>query len=313
MTPGHIPMGDGAEFDLIRTMLGVWKDAAQEIGDDAAILDPPFGEKLCISTDTFIEGVHFRHEWMTPAEIGGKAAAAALSDLAAMAARPMGLLLALSAPSSWRAHFPDLARGLAGVAARMGCPIIGGNTSRAERLSLTCTVVGTAVAPLRRSGARAGDALYVTGTLGSQAVALAALETGHSLTPTQRQRFVAPMPRIEEALWLAERGATAAVDISDGLLADARHLASASGTSIDIVSRLIPLAEGAGLEDALASGEEYELILAFPADAPPDCAAFRELFSLGLTFIGTVHAREEALVAIDGDPNLNRSGFTHFR
>ena len=313
MSGRHTPMGDGAEFDLIRSMLGVWKDAARDIGDDAAILSPPVGEKLCISTDTFIEGVHFRPEWMSAEEIGGKAAAAALSDLAAMAARPMGLLLALAAPNNWRGRFLDLARGLAAVATRVGCPIIGGNTSRAERLSLTCTVVGRSPAPLRRSGARVGDLLYVTGTLGNQAVALAALETGHALTSAQRQRFVAPVPRVAEALWLAERGATAAVDISDGLLADARHLASASGTSIDLVLASIPLAEGATRSDALASGEEYELLLAFPADASPDCAAFREEFDIPLTRVGTVHARVEALVAIDGDPHLNRSGFTHFR
>src|SRR5712664_3042862 len=114
----NIPLGHGAEFDAIREMLAQWGDHARGIGDDAAVLDVPAGEQLVTSTDASVEGVHFRRDWLLPAEIGERATAAALSDLAAMAATPLGLLLALGVPDDWREELARLAGGVGVVAAR---------------------------------------------------------------------------------------------------------------------------------------------------------------------------------------------------
>src|SRR6476469_11205284 len=126
---GHVELGGRREFDIIRSMLGVWGPSAHGIGDDAAVLTVPDGHRLIASTDASVEGVHFRREWLTPREIGARAAAAALSDLAAMAAAPRGLLLAIGLPPSWRDDLAELGAGVGDVCARTGCPIIGGNIS----------------------------------------------------------------------------------------------------------------------------------------------------------------------------------------
>ena len=240
----HLALGTGVEFDAIRTMLQVWGARASGIGDDAAVLSLPAGESLVASTDASFEHVHFERGWLTPREIGARAAAAALSDLAAMAATPAGLLLALGVPPAWRSELDALAEGVGEVAAAVSCPIIGGNVSRAAELSLTVTVLGTSRHPLERSGARSGDALYVTGTLGGPGAALDALLRGATPRDVDRARFAAPQPRIAEARWLAERGARAAIDLSDGLLADAGHLAAASGVRAVLISGRCPASTG---------------------------------------------------------------------
>jgi thiamine-monophosphate kinase len=296
-------MGDGKEFDAIRRMLAIWGPEAAGIGDDAAVLDVPAGERLVASTDASVENVHFRREWMTAEEIGGRAAAAALSDLAAMAATPVGLLLALGLPEAWRSELEGLARGLGTVAASAGCPIVGGNVTAAAELSLTLTVLGTAVRPLTRSGAREGDIIVVTGRLGGPGAALTALLAGVTPSPEQRERFVAPMPRLREARWLAARGARAAIDISDGLHADSSHLARASGVTISIDQQAIPCVAGVSCEDAVASGEEYELLVAMPAESEVQSSDFEREFGIPLTAIGIVSAASGAAVVglpVDG-------------
>jgi thiamine-monophosphate kinase len=283
---GHLELGGRREFDIIRSMLGVWGPDAQGIGDDAAVLKVPDGQRLIASTDASFEGVHFRREWLRPREIGARAAAAALSDLAAMAATPLGLLLALALPQSWLPEIEEVARGVGEMASRARCPIVGGNLARADVLSLTITVLGSAVNPLARAGARAGDILYVTGALGGSVSALQALMRGTPVRDVDRQRFAAPRPRIDEARWLAERGASAAIDISDGLLADAGHVAAASGVAIELDPARYPCVDGLSPAVAAWSGEEYELLVAFPPNFVPDVDAFRTRFGLPLTAIG---------------------------
>ena len=285
---GHLELGGRREFDIIRSMLGVWGPHAHGIGDDAAVLTVPAGQRLVASTDASVEGVHFRREWLSPREIGARAAAAALSDLAAMAATPLGLLLALALPQSWLPEIEEVAQGVGEMASRTRCPIVGGNLARADVLSLTITVLGSAASPLTRAGARAGDALYVTGLLGGSVSALQALTRGTPVRDTDRMRFAAPRPRIDEARWLAERGATAAIDVSDGLLADAGHLAAASAVAIELDPARYPCVEGVTPAVAAWSGEEYELLVAFPSNLIPDAEAFRERFGLPLTAIGRV-------------------------
>lgn len=303
-------MGDGAEFDAIRRMLALWGNGARGIGDDAAVLDVAPGEQLVVSTDATVEGVHFRRGWLTGEEIGGRAAAAALSDLAAMGAHPIGLLLALALPDEWRADLDDLSRGVGRVAGKARCPIVGGNVSKGTALSLTITVLGQSAHPLRRSGARAGDSIFVTGRLGGPGAALRALLTDETPTPLDRQRFACPAPRIAEAAWLASRGATSAIDISDGLTADAAHVARASGVTMEIDARALPVVAGVEARDALMSGEEYELLVTSTASF--DVSAFEREFGVPLTNIGVVTEDGGSAVRIIGASAPGNGGHDHF-
>ncbi len=307
----HLTLGAGVEFDAIRAMLRVWGAQATGIGDDAAVLTPAEGEPFVVSTDASVEHVHFRRGWLTPHEVGARAAAAALSDLAAMAATPVGLLLALGVPPEWRSELDALAHGVGEIAAAVRCPIVGGNVTRAGELSLTITVLGTCAHPLKRSGAQAGDALYVTGALGGPGAALDALLRGAVPRDVDRVRFAAPRPRIVEALWLAERGAHAAIDISDGLVADAGQLAAASEVQVVLDLAAIPCVEGISAESAASSGEEYELLVAFPAERRPDTREFRARFGLPLTAVGHVTAGHGLRLEGRGDRVDLPSGHDH--
>ncbi|MEP6622336.1 MAG: thiamine-phosphate kinase [bacterium] len=297
----HLAMGHGAEFDAIRQLLVAWGTTAVGIGDDAAIMDVPAGEKLVVSTDASIEGVHFLREWLSAEEIGARAASAALSDLAAMAATPRGLLLALGLPPAWRNDLEAIAAGVGAVASRARCPIVGGNIAAATELSLTITVLGSAAKPLRRDGAVAGDIVYVTGKFGGPGAALRAWLRGDVPHAEHRARFARPVPRIAEAILLAESGAHAAIDISDGLMADAAHLARASGVSVVIDIAAIPCVSGVSAEESVVSGEEYELLVAMPRSAAVDVSAFALQFGVPLTPVGmVVDAGPDAVMLSDG-------------
>lgn len=309
----HLAMGDGAEFDAIRRMLTTWSAQAEGIGDDAAILDIPQGERLVVSTDASVEGVHFKREWFSGEEIGARAASAALSDLAAMAATPRGLLLALGLPTSWRSELEALARGVGAAAAAVHGPILGGNIAASEALSLTITVLGSAAHPVRRVGALPGDLLYVTGLLGGPGAALRDLRRGATPSAEHRARFAQPSPRVREALWLAGLGAHAAIDISDGLLSDAAHLARASAVSLLIDAESLPRMAGVDIADAAISGEEYELLVAMPAEVVLDERAFEARFGVRLSRIGRVVPREHADVTMIGADVPRSTGHDHLR
>jgi thiamine-monophosphate kinase len=284
----HLALGSGAEFDAIRAMLHEWGPRASGIGDDAAVLDVPAGQRLVVSTDASFEGVHFRREWLSAQEIGARAVSAALSDLAAMAAEPLGLLLALGVPEDWQDELDEIARGVGRAAGNADCPIVGGNVTRARELSLTITVLGAAQHPLRRGNARVDDVIFVTGRLGGPGAALRALQSGRVPDAGHMARFASPHARLREARWLADAGARAAIDISDGLGADLTHLARASDVTIELAVDRVPCVEGVPPEEALTSGEEYELIVAFPASGTADAAAFETRFGIPLTRIGVV-------------------------
>jgi thiamine-monophosphate kinase len=299
------------EADLIRKFVAQWGARAAGIGDDAAVLDVPPGEKLVVSTDASVENVHFRRADISASEIGYRAAAAALSDLAAMAARPLGLLFALVLPVSRRDEANAIATGVGDAAAASSCPIIGGNISSGGELSITTTVLGSSVSPLARSGACAGDSLYVTGALGGAAAAVRAWSSGAALDEETKRRFVHPAPRIREAIWIASHGATSAIDISDGLSTDAGHLADASGVAMSIDTDLVPRLAGASLEDALGGGEDYELLV---TGQSLDAGAFLKTFGVPLTQIGTV-SKGPAQVTFQerGKPTVAPAGFDHLR
>jgi thiamine-monophosphate kinase len=302
-------LGPGEEFDAIRRMLDRWGSLAVGIGDDAAALDLPRGDRLIASVDSTVEGRHFRTGWLTPREVGYRAVAAALSDLAAMAARPMGILVALAVPDQWRAHLDELADGIADAARVADTVIRGGNLTAAAEFSLTTTVLGSAFRPLTRDGSRSGDLVYVTGTLGAPAAAVARMMHGHD-PDSHRDRFARPVPRLREARWLAEHGARAAVDISDGLVADLRHIAAASGVGITLDAARIPCVDGVRTEEALVSGEEYELAVSAPSRL--DTTAFERRFSLPLTEIGAVSAMRPGDVRVVGARVARAPGHDHF-
>jgi len=302
-----LPLGPGAEFDAIRSMLERWGPRASGVGDDAAVLGLPRGESLVASVDTAVENRHFVRGWLTTRELARRAVVAALSDLAAMAATPAGVLISLIVPDAWRDELLGLADGVGDAVRDAGTYIIGGNISAGDELSITTTVLGHVYVPLARSGAHVGDRLYVTGRLGGPADALFRLRDGRDAGP-HRDRFARPVARIAEARWLAERGASAAIDISDGLAADARHVAAASGVRLVLDSPDIPCVSDVPAELALASGEEYELLVASPVAL--DAAEFEARFGIPLTPIGIVEHGSD--VVVRGARVAAPSGHDHF-
>ena len=310
--PRTTPLAPGAEFDVIRELVARWGDRAAGIGDDAAILEIPRGDKLVASIDAAIEGRHFRAEWITPREIGYRAVTAALSDLAAMAARPLGVLVALELPDAYRDHVRDLADGIGDALDAGRTRILGGNIARGEALGLTTTVLGAAFAPLERRALEPGDSLYVTGRFGGPGAAIDAWTSGRAPTPEQRERFARPTARLREALWLADHGAVAAIDVSDGLAADLEQLACASNVGLDVDLARVPLV--AGVQDPLlaaASGEEYELIVG--AREPLAVREFEDAFGLPLTLVGYATTRSDGVrFRLDDERVAKPRGYDHF-
>ena len=310
---GNIGLGVGGEFDAIRSLLQRWGPLAQGIGDDAAVLDVPRDERLVVTTDAAVERVHFRREWMTPEQIGWRAVAAAASDLAAMGAMPLGIVFALGIPSTWRTGIGALADGLGAACEAFAIPIVGGNLSAAGELSIVSTVVGSAPAPVARGGARPGDVVYVTGQLGGPGAALTALYGGTEPAPAHLERVLRPSPRLAEGRWLADRGARAMIDISDGLAADLGHLAAASAVRIVVSVDDVPVMSGVDPVAALGSGEEYELACALPADAQIDVNAFERAFGLSLTRIGRAEpGAAEVVLDREGTRVAPPRGHDHF-
>lgn len=227
------------------------------IGDDCAILTPPRGRQLLVTTDMLVDGVHFTLPTHSAAACGWKALARGLSDIAAMGGDPhwcfVSLALTPEADRKWLAAFY---RGLGALARRHGVELAGGDLTRSDRLSADICVIGSAPAgrALTRSGARAGDLLYVTGPLGAMAA------SGYTLRP---------QPRLDLGLQLRRLRATACMDLSDGLALDLHRLALASSLSASIHD--VPIAAGASLDQALQGGEDYELLFTLPpSKRPPD-------------------------------------------
>lgn len=308
---GHnIDLGPGREFDLVRTLLDEWGRAAEKIGDDAAVLEVPVGERVAVTTDTSVEGVHFRRDWLNHFEIGYRATAASLSDLAAMGARPLGIVIALTLPDSDQVEARVLATGIREGASAVMCPIVGGDLSAGKTLSLTITALGSVARPLTRAGAKVGDKVYVTGALGGPAAAVRAWKSGKQPSEADRARFAAPVPRIDAAIGLAARGATSAIDISDGLVADANHIAAASKVGIEINAERVPRMPEVSIQQAVNAGEEYELIV---TAKQIDTRAFSDEFGLELTEIGRIVPGPPRVELLEnGRPISAPSGYDHF-
>jgi thiamine-monophosphate kinase len=313
------PLGPGREFDRIRALAARWGARARGLGDDCAFIEAG-GERLAVSVDLSVEGVHFTREWLAPAEIGYRAAAAALSDLAAVAAEPMALLLALGVPADEPEDtLAALADGVGDAAADCGATIVGGDLSRAGGIVIDCCVIGRAAAEVRRRGAKPGDLLVVTGALGGPLAALLEWRAGREPPAPARERFARPASRHGAARFLAAHRAHAMIDISDGLAGDLLHLLAASGVGASLAVERVPVlpaasevAEHSGERPwslAVRSGEEYELLAAVPPDALEAVVAE---CPVPVTVIGAIEP-EPGLRATDrGAAVAVPGGFDHF-
>ena len=290
-------LGPGGEFDLIRRFLAADADRRlpQDViigpGDDAAVLS---AHPLALSTDLSIEGVHFRREWLEPEEIGWRAAMAALSDLAAMAARPVALFVSVASNEEDARGFVErVVAGAVDAGRALDARLLGGDITRSPGpLILDVVVAGEVSHPLTRDGARAGDEVWVTGRLGAPANAVRDWMGGASPAAAARERFARPCARTREVRWLRERvDLTAAIDLSDGLAGDLPHIAAASSVAILLDREAIPLhpATVGRPELALTGGEEYELCLVCPPGAMEHAVAtFEAEFRIPITRIGSI-------------------------
>jgi len=314
-------LGPGAEFDLIRRLLdgasGHHPGVRVGPGDDAAIV---IGENIAISTDMVVEDVHFRRSWLAPNEIGYHATAAALSDLAAMAARPIGVLASVAiGPGDETDFASDLMAGVIEAADAEAAILIGGDVTRSPGpLVLDIVVVGDARAPVLRSGAAAGDDVWVTGSLGAAAAAVTAWLQGREPPAAARAAFARPRPRTREALWLVERQLpTAMIDVSDGIAGDAAHLGAASGVRIVLQAAAVPVARESELALAVAGGQDYELCFtAAPGAVQRVAGEFSSRFGVPLTLVGSVEAgagKAAGAVVVDatGEP-MDLVAFQHW-
>ena len=282
-------LGPGPEFDRIRAIIERLGPDASGLGDDCAVI-PIGGTNLLASIDCSIEGVHFRTDWLTPGEIGYRSAAAALSDLAAVVADPLGVLVSLGLRGTGNGEWgPAIMAGVGAACRANGAQLLGGDLVRSDKLIVDVCVLGTTERPVRRSGAKAGDGVWVTGNLGGAGLALAGFQSGRELDAKLRERYAKPEPRIRAGQWLASHGATAMIDISDGLVQDAGHVAAASGVAVAIELEKVPCWPGVAAAAAASSGEEFELLVTLPA-AFKDAATFVKATGLSLTRIGACAA-----------------------
>jgi thiamine-monophosphate kinase len=313
------------EFRLIDALVAAMGDATQGVfvilgpGDDGSITSIPAGTELVTSVDCLVEGVHFPID--APAElVGRRALGVSVSDLAAMGATPTHAVISVTMPVTHERWLLDFARGIATAARSTGIAITGGNLARGP-LNISVTAMGYVPegAALRRSGAREGDAIFVSGTIGgaglalatslqsdcAQIDALAMRDPEHPLV-----RYYMPRPRLR--LGQSLRGiASAAIDVSDGLLADLEHVCRASRVAARIDLSRLPLTQGATAESAIVAGDDYELLFCLPPDRVDELRA--RSTDVQVTHIGEILAGEGVMVDLDGAPvEIRRTGFMHF-
>jgi thiamine-monophosphate kinase len=302
------------------------------IGDDCALLQPKQNEELAVTTDLSIAGRHFRLDWHPPDAVGHRTLARGLSDLAAMGARPLAAFLSLGLPHdlarpkghqpAWIDRFLD---GFLALAGKYDTPLAGGDLAESPLAVADIVLVGAVPRgkALLRSGAKPGDLVYVTGTLGGATAGLAQLgkkarktrprsDSTELNTPLTRHLY--PQPRIAQGLFLRRRRlATAALDLSDGLSTDLVHLCSESGVGAAIDSAALPIHPAATMQQALHGGEDYELLFT----APPHTRLPRAIAGVPISCIGRIVPRRRArpqitLQTAAGSQPLEPAGWEHF-
>ncbi|MFL6001769.1 MAG: thiamine-phosphate kinase [Nocardioides sp.] len=312
--PPDATVSDAGEFGLIEALTGIFAQGDQVVvgpGDDAAVLRVRTGH-VVVSTDLMVEGRHFRRDWVSAADVGHRAAAQNLSDINAMGGRATSLTIGLAAPADLPAEWAlDFARGFAEECALVGASVVGGDLSRADQVVIAVTVLGACtVAPVVRSGARPGDVLALCGRQGWAAAGMAVLGRGFRSPRVLVEAYRRPEPPYDAGQVAADAGATSMIDVSDGLLADAAHVATASGVAIDVHRHAFDVAEplqavGAALgadplQFILGGGDDHALLATFPDGSVPD----------GWLVVGTV--AEGAGVTVDGMEYDGPTGWTHF-
>lgn len=317
-------MGELALIERIRRESGGRRSrfVTLGIGDDCAILRPPAGSEVIVTTDFTLEGRHFRRDWHAPESVGHRCLARGLSDLAAMGATPMAAFLSLALPVGVNQEWVDrFFVGLRRLAGRYQVPLAGGDTAAApgEQILADIVLIGTAAAgrALRRSGARAGDVLYVTGTLGGAAAELERMQTGRvrrvRIGTAEAHPQMFPEPRVAVGERLLKRGlAGACMDLSDGLSTDLAHLCRESGVGAEVDEARLPVHRLATLRQALDGGEDYELLFTAPASVKVP----KRIAGVAVTAIGKA-TRAKAGVMLqrtDGrrEP-LQPGGWEHFK
>ena len=317
-----------SEFDLIaryfsRTPVSR-ADVVLGVGDDCALLEVPSGHQLAVSIDTLVEGTHFARD-ADPHALGHKALAVNLSDLAAMGAEPAWATLALTLPTADEDWVEAFAAGFLGLAEAHGVQLVGGDTTRGPR-SVTVQVHGF-VEPgraLRRDGARPGDLVYVTGTLGDAGLALLAqqgLFVGLGTVAGLRERLDRPTPRLAEGRALVGV-ASAAIDVSDGLAADLGHVCAASGVGATLYLDRLPcstavrtyVAEAGDWSVPMAAGDDYELCVTVPADRQAEVEALAAGLVAGLHWVGVIE-RTPGIRLVQPDGSMldhAPRGYDHF-
>ena len=313
--PADATLADVGEFGLIDELVGLFPQGEQVLvgpGDDAAVLRVRTGH-VVVSTDLVVEGRHFRRDWASAEDVGHRAAAQNLSDVNAMGGRAGSLTIGLAAPADLPARWAlDFARGFADECSLVGASVVGGDLTRADQVVIAVTVIGACTqSPVLRSGARPGDVLAITGRQGWSAGGLAVLGRGFRSPRVLVEAYRRPEPPYAAGPVAAEAGATAMIDVSDGLLADAGHLAARSGVAIDVHAAAFQVPEplhavGAALnadplQFVLGGGDDHALLATFEhvEDVPP-----------GWAVIGEVVAGEG--VTVDGAAYDGPTGWTHF-
>ncbi len=330
------------EFDLIERLAGLVRRVPPDpavllgIGDDAAVLDLGGKHAWLATSDLLVEGVHFRTAWCSPRDAGWKAVAVGLSDIAAMGGQPRFALVSLGVPADLVPSWPEeFYRGLGEACQQYAVSVVGGDTCRTPLIIADVAVLGEAEPGrvVTREGARPGDVLVVTGDLGKGAAGLAVLETPPAPTSLHAdqarmaaQAFLRPRPRLTVGRALAASGATAMIDLSDGLAQDLGHLLRLSGPGlsarlwrerlpIDPVTAAVARACGVSpLAWALTGGEDYELLAALPAGAV-DVALATAPARDSLTVVGEIVRGEGEIFLVDGDGReevIPPRGFDHF-
>ena len=307
-------LADLGEFGLIAALRELFPQGERVLlgpGDDAAVLAAPEGQ-VVVSSDVLVEGRHFRRDWADAADIGHKAAAQNLSDLNAMGGRATALTVSLAAPPDLPVAWAlELAQGIADEAALVGASVVGGDVTAADSVVIAVTVLGVASRPVLRSGAKPGDVVALAGRQGWAEAGLAVLGRGFRSPRVLVEAHRRPEPPYAAGAAAAEAGATAMIDVSDGLLADLGHIAEDSGVAIDVDSATLDVAEplravGAALNAdplrfVLTGGDDHALAATFPPGATlPE----------GWRRIGTV--AEGTGVTVDGKAYEGPAGHTHF-
>ena len=322
-------LGEFGLIDLIQRKTPRRRGVRLGIGDDAAWVSTA-GDSLLFTSDLLIEGVHFNREWISMQDLGHKSLTASLSDIAAMGGRPAFFLLSLALPDIDTRQAAALVDGVHALAAEHRVALVGGDTCAADRLTIDVFLAGEAPhGAVTRAGARVGDDIYVTGTLGDSALGLALLSEPRPKVKARDRNYLVgrhhrPSARVKTGMLLAREGlAHAMVDVSDGLAQDLGHICRASRTGAVVHQARVPLSpafvRAAGPDDlacALAGGEDYELLFTAAKDARKDVERVARRTRVPITRIGECVPRKHGVTLVDerGDSTpLEAGGYDHFR